>query len=811
MKRVPVVWLALLSLVGVLYARGLIIPKEPTLPPLALVQHEVQVTINDQIARTRVTQVFRNHTSRPLEATYVFPVPKGASVNEFTMWVGDTPIKAELVEANKAREIYMSIVRQSQDPGLLEYLGSDLFQARIFPVPPNGDQKIAIAFTSVCARDKDTVEFIYPLKTDGRALQTLEKFSFRVQIESQHPVLNIYSPSHTVSVTRKGDRDATVSFEKDQALLDRNFVLYYTLGGESIGLTALAHRPQKDRPGYVALLLAPRYEITQSTRVPRDVVFVLDTSGSMAGKKIEQAKQALIRCLDGLPETDRFALLHFATTVNKYPGGMQPAHRDNIAAAKKWVEKLAATGGTAIQDALMTALAMQTKEPGRIFLIVFITDGQPTVGETRIENILANVARQNTANTRIFTIGIGHDLNASLLDQLADQSRAFSTFITKDEEIQEKITAFQEKISRPVLANLRLEVSGGVQLDEIYPPHLPDLFHNSQLVVFARYSGNGPATVRLTGMLGNEKKEFVFPVELPAQADGKPFVEELWARRKVGYLLEQIRLNGETEELKNEVIQLAKQYGIATPYTSYLLVPDAPLPPVVRPLPGTSEPGLPVTVPAILRGEDGKQVRRVAEAVQTLAQQQGGLHEARNQAQLKLWARLESEVADAAAKGALTPPIARQLQEQIERARNTQLANTQAGLQLRSGPPNAYRALQVQQLGVNLSQYFNQLKHQSQLPAVAQRQVLGRQLLEVGGVWIDQGITPQTKTQVVKAFSPAYFRILERRPETKELFQLGSHLVWITPSGTALIIDTQDGVEQLTDAEIDALFRSNRG
>jgi Ca-activated chloride channel family protein len=808
MKRIAIVWLGLLALVSVSDARGLIIPKEPTLPPLALVQHEVQVTINDQIARTRVTQVFRNHTSRPLEATYVFPVPKGAAVNEFTMWVGDTPVKAELVEANKAREIYMSIVRQSQDPGLLEYLGSDLFQARIFPVPPNGDQKIAIAFTSVCARDKDTVEFVYPLKTDGRALQTLEKFSFRVQIESQHPVLNIYSPSHAVSVTRKSDRDATVSFEKDQALLDRNFLLYYTLGGESIGLTALAHRPQKDRPGYVALLLAPRYEISQNMRVPRDVVFVLDTSGSMAGKKIEQAKQALIRCLESLPETDRFALLHFATTVNKYPGGMQPANRDNIAAAKNWVQKLAATGGTAIQDALLSALALRTQEPGRIFLIVFITDGQPTVGETRIERILANVARENTANTRIFPIGIGHDLNASLLDQLADQSRAFSTFITKDEEIQEKITAFQEKISRPVLANLRLEVTGGVQLEEIYPPQLPDLYHNGQLVVFARYSGSGPATVRLTGMLGNEKREFVFPVELPAQADGKPFVEELWARRKVGYLLEQIRLNGETDELKNEVIQLAKQYGIATPYTSYLLVPDAPLPPVVRPLPGKPEPQ--PAVPMLLRGEDGKQVRRLAEAVQALQQQPGGLGQARDQAQMKLFGSLEREIADAAAKGALPPPVARQLQEQIERARGTQQANAQAGLGL-SASPNGYRALQVQQLGVNLSEYFNQLKHQSQLPAVAQRQVLGRQLLEVGGVWIDQGITPQTKTQVVKAFSPAYFRILERRPETKELFQLGSHLVWITPSGTALVIDTQDGVEQLTDAEIDALFRSNRG
>ncbi|MCS7158927.1 MAG: VIT domain-containing protein, partial [Gemmatales bacterium] len=313
MRRIVGLLAGLLVLSQLAHARGLIIPREPTIPPLALVQHEVNVRIDDQIAHTRVMQVFRNHTDRQLEATYVFPVPKGASVREFTMWVDGKPVKAELLEADKAREIYLSIVRRYQDPGLLEYLGHDLFQARIFPVPPRGDQKIEIGFASVCARENNAVEYVYPLKTDGKALQTLEKFSFRAQIQSQHPILNIYSPTHGITVSRKGERDATVSFEKDKAVLDRNFVLYYTLGGEQVGLTALAHRPNRDQDGYVCLLLAPRYEVSPSQRVPRDIVFVLDTSGSMTGKKIEQAKQALTMCLDNLPESDRFALLHFAT------------------------------------------------------------------------------------------------------------------------------------------------------------------------------------------------------------------------------------------------------------------------------------------------------------------------------------------------------------------------------------------------------------------------------------------------------------------------------------------------------------------
>ncbi|MCS7015690.1 MAG: VIT and VWA domain-containing protein [Gemmatales bacterium] len=806
MRRIVGLLAGLLVLSQLAHARGLIIPREPTIPPLALVQHEVNVRIDDQIAHTRVMQVFRNHTDRQLEATYVFPVPKGASVREFTMWVDGKPVKAELLEADKAREIYLSIVRRYQDPGLLEYLGHDLFQARIFPVPPRGDQKIEIGFASVCARENNAVEYVYPLKTDGKALQTLEKFSFRAQIQSQHPILNIYSPTHGITVSRKGERDATVSFEKDKAVLDRNFVLYYTLGGEQVGLTALAHRPNRDQDGYVCLLLAPRYEVSPSQRVPRDIVFVLDTSGSMTGKKIEQAKQALTMCLDNLPESDRFALLHFATTVTKYPGGMQAAHKDNIEAAKKWVRQLPATGGTAIQDALLTALQMRTQDQGRIFIVVFITDGQPTVGETNIDRILANVARHNQANTRIFSIGIGHDLNASLLDQLADQSKAFSTFIVQDDEIVEKMNAFQERISRPVLANIQLEIEGSANLYEMYPPHLPDLYHNAQLVVFARYRGAGPVKIRLKGRLGQEAREFVYDTELPAQNDGREFVEELWARRKVGYLLEQIRLNGESEELRKEVIELAKKYSIATPYTSYLVVPDEPLPPVVRPGPVPR----PVPEPALLRQAGQKEALPVVEALkQQMTSTSGQLGEARAQLQMRLLQESERELRRAVEAGTIPRAAADRWLEQNLKTQTTQTANAAAGGQLARGGRQAHRELQVSQLGVNLSQYFNELKSQTQLTGKAQQQVLNRNLLELGGVWVDEGFTPQTRTQVVKAFSPAYFRILERYPELKDVFKMGTYVVWITPSGVALVIDGNHGAENLTDAEIDALMSNN--
>ena len=334
------------------------------------------------------------------------------------------------------------------------------------------------------------------------------------------------------------------------------------------------------------LLVSPRAELSKTQQIPRDMVFVLDTSGSMRGKRMTQARSALKYCLENLTPNDRFGLMNFATTVNMYSANLLPATKDNLAAARKWVENLEATGGTAIDDAMTTALGMRPTDEARPFTIVFFTDGRPTIGETNSEKILGNVAKKNTANTRIFTFGVGDDVNATMLDAMAENSRAISTYVRETEDIEAKTTGLYAKISNPVLSNLKLTVSGDVKLNEVYPPQLPDLFHGTQLVVLGRYNGKGgKTTVTLTGMVGKEKKEFTYEVNFPEQtAEEKPFVEDLWARRKVGYMLDQIRANGEKKELVDEVVILAKRYGITTPYTSYLVVPDGPLP-VVGPSP----------------------------------------------------------------------------------------------------------------------------------------------------------------------------------------------------------------------------------
>ncbi len=789
-------------------AHGLLIPAEKNVPPLAMLNHQVKINIEEQVATTQVEQTFRNHTDRDLEATYVFPVPKGASVQNFTMWVGGKEVKGELVEADKARQMYTDIVRRTQDPGLLEYMGNNLLRLRVFPVPAKADQKVALRFTAIAPRDRDLVEYVYPLKTDGKATRTLEKFSLDVSLKSQHPIQNIYSPTHAISVSRPNDHEANVRFEREQALLDKDFQLFYTVGDKDVGLTALTQRPMTGEPGYALLLLSPRVELSKAQVIPRDVVLVLDTSGSMRGIKMDQARRALKYCLSNLNSHDRFTVINFATTVNKYREQFVDARKEQLDDARKWVENLEPTGGTAINDALKAALQMRTSDPGRSFMVVFFTDGQPTIGETKPDKILQNVTAQNSSNTRIFTFGVGDDVNATMLDQISEQTRALSTFVRPSEDIEVKVSSLYSKISHPVLADVKLSVGPSVSLQEIYPPQLPDLFVGGQVVVLARYTGHGPTTIKVTGTVGMETREYVYEMIFPEKTEAtKEFVEHLWARRKVGYLLDQIRANGEKKELVDETVALAKKYGIATPYTSYLIVPDTALPVAGRVNQGRPDVSFHLDAgggsvfrggaavpyglvpPASAPGAPGLRQINVADFAKKVQEKPGDLTGKRSQMEDEKLNKLSDGKGDANG-------VYKETKEKKD-------VYDKAQVELRA---RRLEATQAGKLGVDLSVHNNALRMQERLTQTAQRNVFGRNCLEVGGVWIDDAFDAKMPSITVKAMSDAYFRLLEKQPKLKEVFQMGNHLVWITPNGTALILDTNDGTDKLADEEIDKLF-----
>src|SRR5439155_16347308 len=380
MRTVLLSLAVLIAVVAPASAHGLLIPEDRQLPPLAMVNHRVKIDIQDQVAVTEVEQSFRNHTDRPLEATYVFPVPRGASVNKFTMLVDGKEMSAEMIESAKARQIYNDIVRRTQDPGILEYIGNNLLRLRVFPVSPHKDQKLTLRYTSVAPEDGGLVEYVYPLKTDGKATQTLEEFSIKATIKSQHSLLNVYSPTHAISTKRAGERAMEITFDREQATLDKDFQLFYSVGRGEVGFTPLTYRPLSTEDGYFLFLISPQLDVSRSLVQPRDMVFVLDTSGSMAGVKMEQAKKALRHCLDNLNPEDRFAVLNFSTAVGKYREQLVESSREQVEHAKRWVDNLRTSGGTAIDDAMAAAQALQNSDSGRTFTIVFFTDGQPTVG-----------------------------------------------------------------------------------------------------------------------------------------------------------------------------------------------------------------------------------------------------------------------------------------------------------------------------------------------------------------------------------------------------------------------------------------------
>ena len=250
-------------------AAGLLIPEDVKLPPLAMVNHRVTVDIVDQVAITTLEQTFRNHTDRALEATYMFPVPKGATVDKFTMWVDGKEQGGELLDAKHASKVYTDIVRRTQDPGILEYLGNSMMRMKIFPVPPKGDQKVKISYKAIAGKDGKLVEYVYPLKTDGKGTRTLEEFAVKINIKSQHAIHNVYSPTHSITTTRKGDREVAIDFERNQAMLDKDFQLFYGFGDKDIGLTPLMYKPIANEDGYFMFLVTPQVEMSKQRSAAR--------------------------------------------------------------------------------------------------------------------------------------------------------------------------------------------------------------------------------------------------------------------------------------------------------------------------------------------------------------------------------------------------------------------------------------------------------------------------------------------------------------------------------------------------------------
>lgn len=572
MRRLSrVVFLCVAMANGVVLGSGMLIPKDQSMPPLAIEHQRVDIEIKDGVATARIEQVFKNSENRDVEAVYVFPLPQNASIADFAMYIDGKRVSGELVEKDKARKIYEDIVRRMKDPGLLEHIGGNLFKVRVYPVRANADQKIELNYSQTLEFDGGLYKYVYPLKTGERASRTLEDFTVSLRLTSGVPIKNIYSPSHKVGISRKGDNEAVIGFEEEQALLDRDFVLYYSVSKKEFGLNLLTHAVEGE-DGYFMMMLAPAAMASEKEVMRKDIIFVLDSSGSMAGKKIEQAREALEYCVRTLNDGDRFNVVRFSTDVEPLAETLVEANEVNRQKALEFVGDIVARGGTAIDGALAAILEMK-HEKGRPAIVAFLTDGKPTIGESDTDIILSNLEKGNKAGVRIFVFGVGENVNTHLLDRISGQNGGVSRYVAPDEDIEVKLSLFADKVSSPVLAKLAIDIEK-LKTRKLHPQELPDLFKGDQLTVFGRYEGQGHVAIRLTGEVGGEKRDFVYEETFAKANTGNVFIPRLWATRRVGYLLDEIRLRGEDKELKDEILRLSKEHGIMTPYTSYLVLQD---------------------------------------------------------------------------------------------------------------------------------------------------------------------------------------------------------------------------------------------
>ncbi len=574
------------SLYSFASAQGIIIPDHchrcpepiprPVPLPRVLKVKSVSITtkIEAQVATTKVEQVFENETPYRLEGSYFFPIPESASLSDFAIYDGSKRMSGEVIEREKARRIYNEIVRRQIDPGLLEYVGKDLFQANVFPIEPRSTRKIELTYSQVLRNEGGTVSYLYALGTGRRLLQQpIQQIAASIEIASPTDLKNIYSPTHKIAVSRNGERRARLSFEGSGEEAQKDFRLYYSLSEKDFGLSLLTHRePGKD--GFFLILLSPKVNISDQELIAKDIIFVFDTSGSMSGEKIEQAKAALKFGVQSLSPRDRFNIISFSGEEHLMKSSLIEANPGAKSDAAAFIERLRAEGGTNINDALIAAFK-QFQNSDRPKMIVFLTDGKPTVGATDEKLIARNTVEANRAQVRLFSFGVGYDLNTNLLDKLATEHRGANDYIEPNEDIEVKVSNFFAKVNYPVLSDLKLDL-GSIEAELIYPRSLPDLFKGAQIALVGRYKNQAnKTTIRLSGKVGNREETFSFSDQsFAAEQNDNAFLPRLWATRRVGYLMEQIRLNGAHKELVDEVTALGTRYGIVTPYTSFLITED---------------------------------------------------------------------------------------------------------------------------------------------------------------------------------------------------------------------------------------------
>lgn len=536
---------------------------------------QVRVEMVNRVLRYEVRETFVN-TGRGLgEADYLFPLPAGAAFEDLKLSINGELVAGETMNAADARRIYEDIVRRQRDPALVEWMGTGLLRTRIFPINPGEEKQVVVRFQSVAQREGDALRIDYVRGTDPNA-GTMPVARPQVDdpeaVESgNHFVLTYagssefgspYSPTHRLSVRERGNRRVVTASGENREVT----ILLPLRRSTSAALSVLTHRSDSDA-GFALITITPPAARTRAT--PRDLTFVLDVSGSMRGQKLSQAKAAGHALLATLTREDRFRLIDFATDVNTFRDGFVAATPENLRAARRYLDGLRAEGSTNISGALREALGVRT-DGERLPLVVFLTDGEPTVGE-RDPEVIAALAGRHRGDARLFTVGVSADVNANLIERLAVEGHGTPHFVRNDEDVERPVSLLASRLTSPLLTDVRVRVDG-VRLTHLLPQLPLDVFAGQDLVLLARYEGQGTASIQVEGRSATGRVSWTTRAAFPRRTMANAFVPRLWAAQRIGWLAAEKRKGGANREMDAEIRSLGERYGIPTEFSSYLVV-----------------------------------------------------------------------------------------------------------------------------------------------------------------------------------------------------------------------------------------------
>lgn len=570
------------------------LPQQEKEIPLPLKHTDVKGQISGYIATVNVTQKFHNPYDEKIEAVYVFPLPQNAAINEFIMTIGKRRIRGIIRERKEAEKIYQQARRQGHVASLLTQERPNIFTQKVANIEPSKAIDVDIKYFNTLAYVDGWYEFVFPMvvgprfnppgttdgvgavargktgisgqKTEVQYLKPGERsghdISLAVDIDAGVAIEKVICSSHVITNSKATPEKRTVKLSRLDSIPNKDFVLRYKVAGKTVKSALVTHRDK--RGGFFTLMLYPPENLSQLKRAPMEMIFVLDCSGSMSGKPIAKAKQAITRALKQLQPNDTFQVIRFSNNASQFGPDPVPATRNNIRKAIAYVEDLHGSGGTMMIEGIKAALDF-AHDPKRFRLVSFMTDGY--IGNEA--EILAAV-HERLGASRIFSFGVGSSVNRYLLDRMAKLGKGAVAYIGLEDNAAEVVDLFYERISHPALADVTIDW-GDMDVTDVFPSRIPDLFVGRPVILTGRFTGRGDTTIRVTGNIGDLTQEIAIPLNLSESASTHQGIACVWARKQIETLANRATYDSDLD-LPGEIKQVALEYGLMSSYTAFIAV-----------------------------------------------------------------------------------------------------------------------------------------------------------------------------------------------------------------------------------------------